>query len=208
MEHRVPSNIRCGGVDSSSALGRCRVTACCRDYPTAARCEFQLISDMTQVVVPEGLLSLLADAFALHLNPFAGLPFAPRDTALGDHRLCRQRERPGRLRRGQLRPCHAQNDRRQGRFPQLHGQHDIPPPRCRCRRHWPQPTRSTGRRTWERRARVGRNESRDLTATRTSLQLDLTRVHELHFIQVGPQTIDLTTHARRNNRRSRGDWTI
>jgi hypothetical protein len=34
-----------------------------------------------------------------------------------------------------------------------------------------------------------------LTATSTTLQLDLTGVDELHFIQVGPETIDLTTLA-------------
>jgi len=34
-----------------------------------------------------------------------------------------------------------------------------------------------------------------LTATSTSLQLDLTGVDKLHFIQIGPQTIDLTTLA-------------
>jgi hypothetical protein len=34
-----------------------------------------------------------------------------------------------------------------------------------------------------------------LTATSTSLQLDLTGVDKLHFIQVGPETIDLTTLA-------------
>ena len=34
-----------------------------------------------------------------------------------------------------------------------------------------------------------------LTATSTTLQLDLTGVDKLHFIQIGPQTIDLTTLA-------------
>jgi hypothetical protein len=34
-----------------------------------------------------------------------------------------------------------------------------------------------------------------LTATSTSLTLDLTGVDKLHFIQVGPETIDLTTLA-------------
>jgi hypothetical protein len=34
-----------------------------------------------------------------------------------------------------------------------------------------------------------------LTATSTSLQLDLAGVEKLHFIQIGPQTIDLTTLA-------------
>ena len=34
-----------------------------------------------------------------------------------------------------------------------------------------------------------------LTATSTTLQLDLTGVDKLHFIQVGPETIDLTTLA-------------
>jgi hypothetical protein len=34
-----------------------------------------------------------------------------------------------------------------------------------------------------------------LTAAGTSLQLDLTGVDKLHFIQIGPETVDLTTLA-------------
>lgn len=40
-----------------------------------------------------------------------------------------------------------------------------------------------------------RGSATGLTATSTTLQLDLTGVDKVHFIQIGPQTVDLTTLA-------------